>query len=127
MRVHRSVQILTILTTLVACSSGGGTANGQPDAAAAAPPVAAPVAAPDPTPAPSLAVNVQWDSGPLDLAYRRERSDMDARHIKEASDRRSSESADQRGRRQATEKQALELRYTRGKASHSRTLPGSDR
>ena|ERR1019366_7817407 len=128
MRVHRTVQILTILTALAACSSGSATPNGQPDATAAAAPVAAaPVAAPEPTPAPGLAVNVRWDSGPLDLAYRHERDDMVARHAREIGDRRSTESADLRVRRQAAEKQTLELRYTRGKAAHSRTLPGPER
>ena len=120
MRVHRSVQILTILTTLVACSSPGGTSSGQPDSAP-------PAAAPAPEPTPSASISVRWDSGPLDQAYRRERTDMDARHTREIATPRANESSNQRAQRQATEKQTLDHRYEKGKASHSRTLPAPER
>ena len=125
MRVDRSVQFLTILATLAACSSPGASSNAQPDAA---PPAAAPVvAAPAPDPAPVVAVSPQWDSGPLDLAYQRERKDMDARHSREVASPRSGESSNQRDQRHQTESKALELRYTRGKTAHSRTMPPAER
>jgi hypothetical protein len=72
-------------------------------------------------------VSVQWDSGPLDQAYHHERSDMDARHSQEIASPRADESSDQRVQRQAAEDQDLEHRYAQGKASHSQTLPPSDR
>ena len=125
MRLHRSMVFLTIVTTLAACSSPGASANAQPDAA---PPAAAPVAAaPAPDPAPIVDANVRWDSGPLDLAYRRERSDMDARHTREIAAPRSDETSNQRVQRHATESKTLELRYSRGKASHARTMPPAER
>ncbi|MFI5246880.1 MAG: hypothetical protein ACHQQR_16730, partial [Gemmatimonadales bacterium] len=121
MRLHRSMVFLTIATTLAACSSPGASANAQPDAA---PPAAAPVAAaPAPDPGPAVAINVRWDSGPLDLAYRRERSDMDARHVREVAAPRSGETSIQLGARHAAESKTLELRYSRGKSSHARTMP----
>jgi hypothetical protein len=120
MRVNRSMQFLTILATFTAC--GAPAADATPAAAAEAAPVAAaPVPAPDP--APAAGVNVRWDSGPLDIAYRRERSDMDARFKVEIATPRAGESAAQRNTRQASESRALESRYTRGKADHARSLP----
>jgi hypothetical protein len=121
MRIDRSVQFLTILATLAACSSPGASSNAQPDAA---PPAAAPVvAAPVPDPAPVVAVSPQWDSGPLDLAYQRERKTMDERHSREVASPRAGESSNQRDNRHQTETKALELRYTRGKVAHARTMP----
>jgi len=129
MRVDRSVQFLTILATLAACSSPGASSNAQPDAAPpAAPPAAAPVvAAPAPEPAPVADINQRWDSGPLDFAYQRERKDMDARHSREVASPRSGESSNQRDQRHQTESKGLELRYTRGKTAHSRTMPPAER
>ena len=125
MRVDRSVQFLTILATLAACSSPGASSNAQPDAA---PPAAAPVvAAPAPEPAPAVDINLRWDSGPLDLAYQRERKDMDARHSREVASPRSGESSNQRDQRHQTESKGLELRYTRGKTAHARTMPPAER
>jgi hypothetical protein len=108
MRDYRSLQIITALTfvMLAACASGRGTRN-QPD--------------PD-----YVGASVQWDSGPLDRAYGRERANMDARHNQENAYPRSDESSDQRVQRQSYENQDLELRYERGKAAHSQTLPPSD-
>ena len=125
MRVVRSVQFLTLLATFTACSTPGAAADATPAAAAdAAPaPAAAPVAAPAADPAPGVAVNVRWDSGPLDLAYRNEHTDLLARQKVEISHPRAGESAPQRDKRQATERSALEVRYTQGKASHARSLP----
>lgn len=124
MRIDRSMQFLTILATLTACSSPGGQSDAAPAVAVATP---APAPAPPPDPAPSVAVDVRWDSGPLDLAYRRERTDMDARHTREVAAPRSGESSNQRDQRHATESKALELRYSRGKASHARTMPPAER
>jgi hypothetical protein len=126
MRVRHSLQTLTILTTLAACGSPGATPDAAPVAAApvAAPPVAEPAPA---EPAPALAVGVQWDSGPLDRAYRAERVDMDARHSRERTSPRANESSTERDHRQSSENKVLELRYTRGKASHARTLPAAER
>jgi hypothetical protein len=123
MRVHRSIQILTILTTITACSSPGEAATAQPAAApAAAEP--APPAAPAPV---TVAINARWDSGPLDRAYRSERADLDARHARETARPSAGESVKLRVQRQENEKQSLELRYTRGKGAHARTLPPAER
>lgn len=115
MRVQRSVQILTGLTTLAtlaACSSMGGRREARNE--------------PDPSYS-SASVAVVWDSGPLDQAYHQQRTDMDARHSQESANPRANESSDQRGQRQASENQDLERRYAQGKASHSKDLPPSDR
>lgn len=113
MRVERSLQLLVISTTLAAvaaCASGYGRhTRDQPD------------------PGYSAAVSVQWDSGPLDRAYRSEKDGMDTRHSQEASNPRAGESSDQRSQRQTTESQDLERRYASGKASHSHDLPALDR
>jgi hypothetical protein len=69
----------------------------------------------------------QWDSGPLDRDYNRQHADMVSRHNQEIANPRSDESADVRNSRQASERQDLELRYTRGKAGHTSTLPQSER
>jgi len=128
MRAHRPIQFLSIAAVLAACSPAAGSTTGQPDAApVAAAPVAAPIAAPEPSPATGLALNVNWDSRPLDIEYRRERADLDARHAHEITVKIATESAAQRTRRQESENQVLELRYTRGKASHARSLPGQER
>ncbi len=108
MRHHRSVQIITVFTfvMLAACASGRGARNQH-----------------DPN---YVGASVQWDSGPLDRAYGRERADMDTRHNQENAYPRSDESSDQRVQRQASETQDLERRYARGKAAHAQTLPPSD-
>jgi hypothetical protein len=106
MRVHHHLKILFALSTLAtmaACASTGRQRGS------------------------SAEISVQWDSGPLDRAYQRERSDMDARHSQESASPRSDESSDQRGQRQSTESKDLESRYSRGKASHSQTMPSSER
>jgi hypothetical protein len=111
MRVQRSVQILaglTTLATLAACSSPGGRRN-------------------EPDPNYSTTATVQWDSGPLDQAYRSERTDMDARHTQEIANPRAGESSDQTKQRHATESQDLESRYAQGKAAHAKSLPPSNR
>jgi hypothetical protein len=108
MRVHRHLKTLITLTTiaslgsLAACASQGRQSQG------------------------GAVVSVRWDSGPLDRAYTREHSDMVTRHNQEIATPRSDESADVRNQRQASERQNLELRYSRGKAAHSDTLPPSE-
>src|SRR5580700_4369102 len=78
MSMHRSVQILTVLTTLAACAPMGRNGRGDQDRSS---------------------VTVQWDSGPLDRDYARQRSDMDARHTQEIANPRADESSDQRSKR----------------------------
>jgi hypothetical protein len=120
MRVHRSIQVLTILATITACSSPGEAATAQPDAT----PVAAEPAPPAP---PTVAVNLRWDSAPLDRAYQSERADLDARHARETARPSAGESVKIRVQRQTNENQALERRYTQGKDSHARSLPPAER
>ncbi len=111
MRLRRSVQILTVLATLAtlaACASYGRERN-QSDGPS------------------SEVVAVQWDSGPLDQDYRRQRTDMDARHSQELANPRADESSDQRVQRHASENQDLERRYAQGKTSHAQSVPPSDR
>jgi hypothetical protein len=108
MQVQRTVQILTVLatfTTLAACSSYGHENRAQPDVVVAA----------------------QWDSGPLDNDYHRQRTEMDARHTQEIASPRADESSDQRTQRHATENKDLETRYAQGKASHAQTVPPATR
>jgi hypothetical protein len=121
MRVHRSLPFLTILAAVAACSSPGESASAQPDAAAPVTAAPAPVAeAPAP---PAVAINVRWDSGPLDLAYRNERRDLDAVHVRERANPRAGESSAQRTERQSKESSALEARYTQGKKDHAHGMP----
>jgi len=98
---------MTMAATFAACSAygRGGREHTSPDY--------------------SSTVAVQWDSGPLDLAYKTERTNMDTRHAQETASPRADESSDQRGSRQASESKDLENRYASGKASHSQTLPES--
>ncbi len=107
MRVPRSVQVLTLLTslaTLAGCSSYGGHARSEPD--------------------PSYSTTVvAWDSGPLDQDYHRQRSEMDARHSQEVANPRADESSDQRVQRHAHENDDLAQRYAQGKAAHAQTVP----
>ena len=108
MRIQRSVQMLAVLGTLAAiaaCASYGREPRSDPQVVTVA----------------------QWDSGPLDRDYARERTTMDNRHQQEVANPRNDESSDQRVQRHATENQDLEARYTAGKASHAQTLPPSDR
>jgi hypothetical protein len=108
MRIQRSVRMLTVLTTLAAvaaCASYGREQQSEPQGTVAV---------------------AQWDSGPLDRDYARERSTMDNRHQQEIANPRNDETSDQRTQRHATENQDLERRYTSGKAQHSQTLPPSD-
>ena len=72
-------------------------------------------------------ISVRWDSGPLDRDYNRVHSDMVSRHNQEIANPRSDESSDVRNQRQASERQDLELRYSRGKAAHAQSLPNSER
>ena len=111
MRIQRSVQTLAVFGTLAAIAACASYGREQERS--------------DPQVA-TVAV-VQWDSGPLDRDYARERTTMDNRHQQEISNPRSDESSDQRVQRHATENQDLEHRYTAGKASHSQSLPPSDR
>lgn len=124
MRIDRSVAFLTVLAAIGACSSPAQSPDAQP---AAAPPVAVAEPAPAPVvvvqPAPVIALNVRWDSGPLDRDYHRERQDLDAQHSRERSAPRAGEDSRQRGERQSRESKALELRYTHGKASHAHGMP----
>jgi hypothetical protein len=109
MRIQRSVQVVAILTTvaaIAACASYGR--EQQPDQV-------------------NTVAVAQWDSGPLDRDYARERTTMDTRHQQEIANPRADESSDQRVQRHASENKDLEARYTAGKASHAQTLPPSDR
>jgi hypothetical protein len=106
MRALRTARILTVLATLAAlaaCAPFGR--NGRSE----------------------TVVSAQWDSGPLDRDYGRQRAAMDTRHSQEIANPRADESADRRVDRQATESRDLEHRYDMGKASHSQSLPASDR
>jgi hypothetical protein len=108
MSVQRSVHLLTVaaaLGTLVGCSSSGPEHN-RPD---------------------QNAVAVQWDSGPIDQDYHRQRTDMDARHTQEMSSPRADESSDQRTQRQTSESKDLDKRYADGKASHAKAVPPAER
>jgi hypothetical protein len=106
MHVHRHLKTLITLTTiasLAACAPYGRQTQG------------------------SAEISVQWDSGPLDRDYNRVHSDMVSRHNQETANPRSDESSDVRNQRQASERQNLELRYSRGKSAHAQSLPPSDR
>jgi hypothetical protein len=122
MRINRSIPFLTLLATVAACGSPAQSATAQPD-----PAPAAVAAAPEPAPvaeaAPGVAINVRWNSAPLDAAYHRERVDLDALHTRERAHPNAGESADSRSQRQATESKALEVRYARGKSDHARSMP----
>jgi hypothetical protein len=108
MQVQRTVQLLTVLatcTTLAACSSYPHENLAQPDVVVAA----------------------QWDSGPLDNDYHRQRTEMDTRHTQEIASPRADESSDQRTQRQSNENKDLETRYAQGKSSHAQTVPPAAR
>jgi hypothetical protein len=122
MRINRSLTFLTIVVAVAACSAPADTAQAAPPAAA---PVAdAPAAAPAPAAeSPTISVNLRWDSGPLDLAYRNERRDLDERHARETAHPAAGETIVIRDRRVASENHALEVRYERGKKDHMRSLP----
>jgi hypothetical protein len=122
MRIDRSLKFLTIMVVVAACSA---PADSAPAAAAAAPVADAPAPAPAPAAAasPTINVNLRWDSGPLDLAYRNERRDLDARHAQEIAHPPAGETIVIRDRRVASENKALEVRYEQGKKDHSRSLP----
>jgi hypothetical protein len=110
MRVHRSLQILTALTTLAvltACSSMGRQGRSDSDPAYSS-------------------TTVAWDSGPLDRDYKSQRSDMDTRHAQEVANPRAGESSDQAQQRQKSENDDLDSRYAKGKAAHSQTVPPGD-
>ena len=106
MRVHRHLKTLITLTTLA--SLGACAPRGRQSQS-------------------GVVVVAEWDSGPLDRDYNRAHSDMVARHNREIATPRSDESADVRNQRQASERQDLELRYTRGKSAHSKVLPPPER
>ena len=124
MRMNRTMQFLTIVATVAAYSAPADSAASPPAAApaAAAPADPAP-AAPAPVVEAPVTLTVHWDSGPLDLAYRHEHEALEARHSREIASPRAGESAERRRERQEAENKALELRYSRGKAAHARTLP----
>jgi hypothetical protein len=99
MRVHRYVATLITLTTLAsfaACAPYGRRGT---------------------------EVSASWDSGPLDRQYGREHDAMVIRHNDEIAHPRSDESSNQRDARQASERNDLEVRYTRGKNGHMAALP----
>jgi hypothetical protein len=109
MRIHRSMQALTLVTAvaaLTACGSMGG--RHQPDGND------------------SVVAVQQWDSGPLDRSYQGEKTDMDARHQQEIANPRAGESPDQAKQRQTAESKDLDNRYAQGKASHAQTMPAAD-
>jgi hypothetical protein len=111
MRVHRTIQVLTVLTllgVLAACSTMGRQRGSESD------------------PGYSASATVAWDSGPLDRAYKSERGDMDTRHAQETANPRAGESSDQAKNRQKGENDDLDRRYAQGKASHSNSLPPGD-
>jgi hypothetical protein len=106
MRVHRQLKTLITFATvasLAACAPYGRQGGG------------------------AAVVSVRWDSGPLDRDYTRVHGDMIARHNQEIASPRSDESADVSNQRLASERQDLELRYSRGKSAHSDKLPPSER
>jgi hypothetical protein len=105
MRVHRHLKTLITLTTLAslaACAPYGRRSQSGTE------------------------ISVRWDSGPLDRDYARAHDEMIARHSREIASPRSDESSNQRDSRQASERQALEARYSRGKSAHSDKLPPSE-
>ena len=107
MRIHRSIQALTLVTTvaaLTACGSMGG--RHQPDDTVAV---------------------AQWDSGPLDRSYQGQKTDMDTRHQQEVANPRAGESSDQAKQRQTAESKDLDDRYAQGKASHAQTMPAEQK
>jgi hypothetical protein len=118
MRIDRSLKFLTIMVGVAACSA---PADSAPPAAVAAPVADAP--APVAAESPTVAVNLRWDSGPLDLAYRNERRDMDERHAREIAHPPAGETVVIRDRRVASENKALEARYEQGKRDHMKSLP----
>jgi hypothetical protein len=106
MRVHRHLKTLITLTTLAslaACAPYGRQSQSGAE------------------------ISVRWDSGPLDRDYARARDEMVVRHNQEIASPRSDESSNQRDSRHASERQALEVRYSRGKSAHSDKLPPSER
>jgi predicted small lipoprotein YifL len=109
MRVYRSTQVLIAFTTLASLAACGSMGRHQSD------------------PNYVATSTVQWDSGPLDQAYKGQRSDMDARHTQEVANPRAGESSDQMKQRQDSENKDLDSRYAKGKASHSNTLPPADK
>ena len=121
MRVDHSLKFLTILAAITACSAPAATPDAAPPVAVAAP---APVAAaPVAEAAPAPEVSVRWDSRPLDVDYRRQRDDMNARFRVEIGTPRAGESRGQMDRRHSEESKALELRYSNGKRDHARGMP----
>lgn len=105
MRIHRHLMTfatLTTIATVAACAPYGHRSSG-------------------------VEVSASWDSGPLDRDYTRQHADMVVRQNQEIANPRSDESADVRSARQASERQDLELRYSRGKSAHAQSLPASER
>ncbi len=105
MRVHRHLKTLITLTTLAslaACAPYGRQSQSGAE------------------------ISVRWDSGPLDRDYARVRDEMVVRHNREIASPRPEESSNQRDSRQASERQDLEARYSRGKSAHSDRLPPSE-
>ena len=103
MQVPRSMQLLTVaagFAALTACSSAREHVRPDPNV-----------------------VTAQWDSGPLDRDYQRQRSDMDARHQSEIANPRADESADKRTQRQTDENNDLDKRYAEGKTAHASVVP----
>jgi hypothetical protein len=108
MQVQRTLQLLTVAAAFaaVAACSSYGRENNRPD---------------------NSVVAVQWDSGPLDQDYHRQRTEMDARHTQEISSPRADESSDQRTQRQTGENKDLERRYADAKTSHANVVPPAER
>jgi hypothetical protein len=105
MRVHRHLKTLITLTTLAslaACAPYGRQSQSGAE------------------------ISVRWDSGPLDRDYARVHDEMVTRHNREIASPRPEESSNQRDARHASERKALEVRYSRGKSSHSDRLPPSE-
>jgi hypothetical protein len=105
MRVQRTLQLALVfaaVTVVAACASSG---RGYSE--------------------PGYSATGQWDSGPLDADYQRQRGDMDGRHAQEIANPRPDESADQRSQRQDSENKDLDTRYAQGKASHAQSVPAA--
>ncbi len=119
--VKKFLPTFAIVATLAACGSYCQSADAAPAAAAPADPAPA-AAAPAPSSGTQVSVDLNWDSGPLDRAYRAEREAIEVRHAREISHPLPGENAAQREQRQARENQALEARYTRGKQTHAKSF-----
>jgi hypothetical protein len=103
MSVQRTLQLALVLATVAGATACASTGRGDP----------------------GYASTGQWDSGPIDRDYQKQRGDMDGRHAQEIANPRADESADQRSQRQDNENKDLETRYAQGKASHAQSVPAA--